>query len=546
MEKSPESPDGSSSEAGANVMESGTADSPSFVHPRQDLPAWKWILICVALYLGALLYGLDTTVAADVQAQVYEDLGHIENLQWVGLGFPMASAAMILTFTRGYGLFDAKVLIISSFFVFEIGSAVCGAAPTSMALVVGRVVAGVGGSGMALTYIYGFTTRLERPLCNALIGLSWGVGSILGPIVGGSFSVSSATWRWAFYINLPLAAILLPIYVFAFPPRNPRLDLTNKEKLASIDWVGAILNAATFVLFIVVVCFSGSTYAWGSGQSIALWIMFGACLIAFILQQAFSIFTTVENRIFPVQFLKSRTLVLLFVATGGGGAAQGITLYYTPLFFQFTKGDSALRAAVRLLPFICFFIFFVMVAGASLPVIGRYNLYYLIGGGLIVTGGSLLYTIDTTTPNSRIYGYEILVAAGGGLCWQNAYAVAVVNVSSKDSSKALGFINLAQLGSISISLAIAASLFQNLGFLELRKAFADYPYPDDYIRSALGGRISPVFSSADETVISIAIVAVAKTIQKTFALVIAGGALTLVSSLLMRFEKLNLGIAAPG
>jgi hypothetical protein len=234
------------------------------------------------------------------------------------------------------------------------------------------------------------------------------------------------------------------------------------------------------------------------------------------------------------------------VATCGGGAAQGITLYYTPLFFQFTKGDSALRAAVRLLPFICFFIFFVMVAGASLPVIGRYNLYYLIGGGLIVTGGSLLYTIDTTTPNSRIYGYEILVAAGGGLCWQNAYAVAVVNVSLKDSSKALGFINLAQLGSISISLAIAASLFQNLGFLELRKAFADYPYPDDYIRSALAGRISPVFSSADETVISIAIVAVAKTIQKTFALVIAGGALTLVSSLLMRFEKLNLGIAAPG
>ena len=100
--------------------------------------------------LAKFAKGLDTTVAADVQAQVYEDLGHIENLQWVGLGFPMASAAMILTFTRGYGLFDAKVLTISSFFVFEIGSAVCGAAPTSIALVVGRVVAGVGGSGMYL------------------------------------------------------------------------------------------------------------------------------------------------------------------------------------------------------------------------------------------------------------------------------------------------------------------------------------------------------------------------------------------------------------
>jgi MFS family permease len=75
-------------------------------------------------------------------------LGHIENLQWVGLGFPMASASTILTYTRGYGLFNVKVLILSSFAVFEIGSAVCGAAPTSSALIVGRVIAGVGGAGM--------------------------------------------------------------------------------------------------------------------------------------------------------------------------------------------------------------------------------------------------------------------------------------------------------------------------------------------------------------------------------------------------------------
>jgi hypothetical protein len=94
--------------------------------------------------------GLDTTVAADVQAKVYEDLGHIENLQWVGVGFPMASAATILTYTRGYGLFNVKALVMSSFFVFEIGSAICGAAPTSNALIVGRVIAGIGGGGMYL------------------------------------------------------------------------------------------------------------------------------------------------------------------------------------------------------------------------------------------------------------------------------------------------------------------------------------------------------------------------------------------------------------
>src|SRR5262249_52363216 len=148
---------------------------------------------------GALLVGLDTTIAADVQASVYETLGDIQNLPWVGLGFPMASVAVILLLVRAYGLFNIKVLMLSSIAIFEIGSALCGAAPTSNALIVGRVIAGIGGVGMylgALTYISVFTTNKEAAIYNALIGLSWGVGAILGPVIGGAFSVSSATWRW--------------------------------------------------------------------------------------------------------------------------------------------------------------------------------------------------------------------------------------------------------------------------------------------------------------------------------------------------------------
>lgn len=320
------------------------------------------------------------------------------------------------------------------------------------------------------------------------------------------------------------------------------------EKLASVDWVGAVLHAAVFVLFMTTLSVSGSIHAWDSAGSIALWVVFGACLTAYVVQQAFSIFTTDENRIFPVHFLRSRTLILLYVATGGAGAAQAITLYYTPLFFQFTRGDSALLAAVRLLPFICIYIFFVMFAGASLPAVGRYNLYYLVGGGLIVAGGALLFTISTTTSSGQIYGYEILVAAGIGLAWQNAYSVATEKVFPKDVPKAIGFINLAQLGTISISLAIAGSLFQNLGFHELKNAFADsgYRLPDDYIRSALAGRISPVFSSADQGIAHVAVVAVAETIRKLFGPVVAAGALVTVSALLMKFEKINLAVAAVG
>lgn len=111
----------------------------------------------------------------------------------------MASVAVILLFGRVYGLFNIKTLVITSFALFEIGSALCGAAPSMNALIVGRVIAGIGGAGMyvgALSYISAFGQGTKLPLYNAMIGLSWGIGAILGPIIGGAFSVSNATWRW--------------------------------------------------------------------------------------------------------------------------------------------------------------------------------------------------------------------------------------------------------------------------------------------------------------------------------------------------------------
>jgi len=350
----------------------------------------------------------------------------------------------------------------------------------------------------------------------------------------------------AFYINIPLMGALSPVLVFIFPSHNPRPDLTIWKKLAEIDWIGANLNGIVLVVFMIVVTLGGSTFAWNSATSITLWVVFGVCLVTYVLQQSFLIFTTEEHRIFPVHFLKSRTLVLLFVATGGAGAAHSVTLFYTPLFFQFTRGDTSLQAAIRLLPFICTFIFFVMVAGGSLPVVGRYNLYFLVGGCLMVIGGALLCTINETTSAGQFYVYEIILATGIGLVFQNAYAVAAAKVSPKDQSKAIGFINVAQIGTIAIALSISGSLFQNIGFHDLKSAFAGYNFPDDYIRSTLAGTISPVFSSADPDVVHIAVTTVAHTIRKIFAMVVAAGALVTVSSLLMRFEKVDLEVVAGG
>ncbi|KAH7130904.1 major facilitator superfamily domain-containing protein [Dactylonectria macrodidyma] len=554
LEKAPEQSSSGPDEDRTSTSATNTLDpsdpeacQTSQPHPRDGISTLRWISVLVGLFLGALLYGLDTTIAADVQGPIYEDLGDIENLSWIGLGFPMASVAVILLLGRLYGLFDIKPLILSSIVIFEVGSALCGAAPTSASLIIGRVIAGVGGAGMylgSLTYVAVFATDKEASLYNALIGLSWGVGAILGPVVGGAFSDSSASWRWSFYINLPLAGLLSPVYVFMFPGFDPRKDLRFFEKLRQVDWVGAVLNAAVFTIFMIVVSFSGSRYPWGSGTSIALWVVWGLSLIGFIVQQGMCLFTTTDLRIFPVHFLRKPLLILLYIVTATASFSNAVVLYYVPLFFQFTQGDGALKAAIRLLPYIVVFIFFVMLAGGLLPVLRRYNIFYIAGGILSTAGGAALFTIDENTAASKIYGYEVLMGAGLGLMFQTAYTAAATMVIAKDRPNSIGFINVAQIGTVAIALAISGCLFQNLGFNSLKDGYEGYGFPDDYIRSGLAGTLSPIFASANPEVIQIAVHAVASTIQRIFGTVIAAGAVTVICSLLMPWGQIDLAALA--
>jgi hypothetical protein len=289
---------------------------------------------------------------------------------------------------------------------------------------------------------------------------------------------------------------------------------------------------------------SGSRYAWSSAFSIALWTVWGVLLIAFIHQQSFSVFT--KLRIYPMHFLRSRSLILLYINTSCAAAANAVTLYYIPLFFQFTRNDTALDAAIRLLPFICTFIFFVLLAGALLPIVPYYPPWYIIGSGLILAGGACMFTLDATTTQTKVYGYEILIAAGSGLTFQNAYAIAAAKVAKEDKNSAIGFINVAQMGSTAIALSIAGSLYENVGFKFLKENLGQFGLLEPEIRSALAGLESPLLLTASGQVKELAVEAVARTISKLFAMVIASGALGLVSALGLRWEKLKLERVAGG
>ena len=508
----------------------------------RTLRGFKWALVCLSLYVSALIYGLDTTIAADVQGAVVETFGNVEQLAWMGAGFPLGSISTILALGVLYSMFNQKDVYIASIVLFEAGSALCGGAPSMNALIVGRAIAGIGGSGIylgALNYVSLLTTPTERGTYISLIGLVWGLGCILGPVIGGAFSVSSATWRWAFYINLVIAAVTAPIYIFFLPSIRPMQGVSIMGRLAKIDYLGNLLSTAVWVSFALVLTFAGSQWTWHDGRTIATFVVFGVVLILFIVQQRFSFLTTQAHRAFPVMLMKSRTQVLIFIGTAAATSALFVPIYMIPVYFQFVNNDSALEAAVRLLPFVLIAVSANMASGFLLPKIRYYMPMYLVSGFFITLGGALLMThLDPSTGTGKIYGFSILTAFGCGITLQVGYTVATVKVPAHEIGHALAFQNVAQIGSIVISLVIAGQVFQSTAVRNLGDVLAGLGFSNADIHQAVAGTQSAIFQQLSGEIRVQAILAITQAMQKVFIMVVVAGAVLVLAAAGMRRERL--------
>lgn len=515
--------------------------------PPRDITGWKWAIVVAAIYSSQFLFALDNTIVANVQPTIVEDFNAVSKLSWISVAFLIGAASTNLVWGKIFAQFNAKWTYIICIAIFEIGSAVCGSAPTMNAFIVGRAICGFSGAGMyvgLMTMLAVTTSIQERPTYVGGAGFTWGVGTVLGPIIGGAFTDSSAGWRWSFYINLCIGAICAPVYLFMLPNKDPRPGVSLGARAREIDYLGGILTIGAFISGVMAISFGGATYPWNSAKIIGLFCCSGVLFILLGIQQGIPVLTTKERRLFPVEFLRSRTILILFAMTASGGTLIFLPVYMCPLFFQFTRGDSALESGVRLLPFIILMIVAVIGNGAILSTHGLYMPWFLAGGILCLIGSALMYTVGLTTSVAHIYGYTVLIGFGVGLFSQASFSIAQAVAEPHMAPSAVGFITCAQISGCTIALAIANALFLNKSVEGIKAVLPNVSSSE--VELAITGTGSQLFEGLSEETKNKVLEAIVKALNNSYILSMVAAALVVVLSVCMKREKLFIAGGAGG
>lgn len=332
--------------------------------------------------------------------------------------------------------------------------------------------------------------------------------------------------------------------LFLLPSKNPHPGVSVFQLLKRIDWIGAVLVTSSLALFTLAISFGGNEFAWNSGVVIGFFLASGVLAILFGLSQTILPSNTKEKRLFPVHYFLRKDMVLLSVASGAGACTMFAAVYYIPLFFQFTRGDTAIKAAVRILPIIVCSVTTTVISGVAMSITGYYTPWYLVGGSLVIIGYSLLNTITSTTSDIAIYCYLILIGAGTGGFAQIGFATAQAISPKTETEAAISFIMQGQLLGVVIGLTIAGSLFITHSIEGLSALIPNIPVAT--VKGAIAGSDTKLLSALPPDVQQKVIDIIVQSIDRVYILGIVGGVVAVLCGILLTQRRLDMKNGAAG
>ncbi|KAH6973118.1 major facilitator superfamily domain-containing protein [Ilyonectria sp. MPI-CAGE-AT-0026] len=440
------------------------ADPTDFVYPS----GFKLALLLISIYIGMFLVALDKLIITTAIPAITNEFHAANDVGWYGTAYLLPNCAFLLVFGKLYTFLDVKATFLAAVLLFEIGSTICGAAPSSIAFIIGRAIAGLGAGGVqsgVITIIVYAVPLEKRPLYQGLFGAVYGISSVLGPLVGGAFT-TNVTWRWCFYINLPLGGVvMLFVFLFLHIPGRSKNTNTLKHKLQQLNAEGLIALIPGVICLCLALQWGGFTYNWSDGRIIALLVLAFVLLITFVLIQIWK----PERATVPPRIFIQRSIASGFFVSCCIGAHQTLLLYYLPIWFQAIKGDSAVESGIHLLPQVLALVVASILTGVLTGRVGYYTPFLIVGICVTAVGAGLLTTLGIDSTMGQWIGYQILYGWGFGACIQAPNMAAQTVLPREEVSIGASLMLFAQ----TLFGAIFVSIGQNVFDGELRRRLAD-------------------------------------------------------------------------
>ncbi|CAE7178017.1 MFS 1 multi-domain protein [Pyrenophora teres f. teres] len=409
-------------------------EEDTFEYPTK----WKLAAISIALCLSVFCMALDNTIIATAIPRITDDFKALNDVGWYGSSYLLTTCATQLFYGKLYTFFSIKWVYLIALFIFELGSLICGVAPNSIALIIGRAISGVGAAGIfsgAILIISVTVPLRQRPTYMGLIGGMYGIASVAGPLMGGAFTdhlsqfTNKSRWRWCFYINLPFGAVTAAFIIpfLNVKRRGAKVQATWKQQLQKFDLPGTACFLPAIICLLLALQWGGSKYAWGSARIVVLLVLFVLLVCAFLAIQWWK----QEDATVPPRVFLNRNVWGSAWFGAMLGAAFFLIVYYLPIWFQAVKGASATKSGIMNLPAILGLVIISMLAGGAVTTLGYYTPFMLISSVLMAIGAGLLSTLKVDSGSPMWIGYQFIFGAGVGFGMQQTL-VAVQTVLPVD------------------------------------------------------------------------------------------------------------------
>ncbi|KAI0520680.1 major facilitator superfamily domain-containing protein [Xylaria bambusicola] len=493
--------------------------------------------ILASLYLALFLAALDTTVVAQSIPTICNELHSAAGYVWIGGAYLLANAATGPIWSKFSDIWGRKPIFLAAIALFIGASILAALSKAIFELLIARTVQGVAAGGMiilSVTIISDIFSVRERSFYLGLTGFVWAIAGSAGPLIGGAFT-EFVSWRWCFWINLPICGITFGLALLLLDVNNPRTNLV--EGLKAVDWLGTVLILAVTILTLVGLNFGGSAFPWNSSTVITLIVVGGATT---------GLFLFVEHRLakyplIPLGVFKSISNNATFIIVFSHGAVLVGTDYYMPLYLQSVQQASPIRSGVLMLPLIIVTAVVEILSGWAIERTGRYIEFLWAGSIFMTLGAGLFILLGADTTTAMVVGLEIISALGRAMLFQAPVAAIQSGVSQEDTAAATATLLFLRSIGMSLSIVIGGVVFQNS--MNARHSTLVMAGLDESVLEALSGsnaaaNVYITRTIQDTSQRRVIIEAFAWSVKNMFILYTAFSATTVVASVFVKHNNL--------